>query len=292
MDVMRVNANGIDIAYETFGDPAAPPLVLVMGLGTQMLGWPDQFCRDLAAAGFYVVRFDNRDIGQSTHLDGLDVPNVIRVALRRRPPPYRIEDMATDTVAFLDALGLGPVHLVGASMGGFIAQTVALLAPHRVASLTLIMTSTGSRRVGLTRPRVVSAVLRRKPATNRRDAIAASAEMLRLIGSRSYPIEDEYVLDFAGLSYDRGYNPAGSQRQLAAVVAQSDRTRQLAQISVPTLVMHGLHDPLVSVSGGIAIARAIPGARFVGFNGMGHDLPIPLWPQFIAEIAEVTGRAG
>ena len=291
MTTQRVDANGIEIAYDTFGDPGDAPLVLVMGLGTQRLAWPAEFCAELASQGFFVVRFDNRDIGESTHLDELPSPSPVAVVLRRSKPAYLLDDLAADTLAFIDALGLKDVHLVGASMGGFIAQLVAIRRPELLASLTLIMTSTGSRLVGRTKPSVLAAVLRRKPAADRPGAIEASVDMLRLIHSPAYPFDEPVVREFAGQSYDRAYDPAGAQRQLGAVVSQSDRTRKLARLDVPTLVMHGLHDPLVNVSGGLAVARAIPGARFVGFHGMAHDLPRELWPDFIAEIVSVTRRS-
>jgi pimeloyl-ACP methyl ester carboxylesterase len=290
MDERRVAANGIEIAYQTFGDRGERPLVLVMGLGTQLLGWPEPLCRQLADQGFFVVRFDNRDIGQSTHLDALGVPNLPAVALRRQPPAYTIDDMAADTIGLFDALELGPVHLVGASMGGFIAQTVALRVPGRVASLTLMMTSTGSRLVGGATPPVLAQVMRRRVASTREAAVEGTVAILRMIGSGGYEFDDAYIRELAGQSYERGYDPDGNQRQLAAIVAQPNRTRRLAQLTVPTVVMHGLQDPLVAASGGMALARAIPRARFVGFNGMGHGLPRELWPQFVAEIVAVASR--
>jgi pimeloyl-ACP methyl ester carboxylesterase len=291
MAQLRTSVNGIEIAYETFGVESNPRIVLVMGLGTQSLAWPEGFCRALAGRGFHVVRFDNRDIGGSTHLDAAPVPNPVAAALLRRRIPYRLEDLAADTIAFIAALGPGPVHLVGASMGGFIAQLVALQAPELISSLTLIMTSTGSRRVGLPSPRLVAAVLRTKPAGSKDEAVAASLAMFALIGSPGYVAEKASMQALAEQSYDRGYNPAGNARQLAAVVAQTDRTKQLARLAVPTLVMHGLHDPLVAPNGGLALAQVIPGARFVGFHGMGHDLPAQLWPDFVEEIVAVTERA-
>jgi len=289
--VRHVRANGIDIAYETFGDEGNPAMLLVMGLGTQMLGWPDELCERLAGNGFHVIRFDNRDIGLSRHLDGEAVPDIVRVALRRQKPPYGIEDMASDAIALIEVLGLGPAHVVGASMGGFIAQTMALKRPDLLRSLTLIMTSTGSRRVGHPSPRVIATVLRRKPAVGRSAAIAASLAMFRLIGSPAYPMDEESHNELAGRSYDRAYDPAGSGRQLAATVAQADRTRALSTIAVPTLVMHGLSDRLVNASGGLALARIIPGATFIGFHGMGHDFPRALWPDFVREITANALRA-
>ena len=289
-DVRRVRANGIDIAYETFGDPGDPPAVLVMGLGTQMLAWPDELCEQLAESGLYVVRFDNRDCGLSTHLDHLPVPSLRDILLRRRPP-YRIDDMADDTVGLVDALGLGPVHLVGASMGGFIAQTVAVRHPERLRSLTLMMTSTGSRRVGQAKPKLFGRLVRRRVVTDRHEAMSAAVETFSIIGSQGYAFDEDYLRDLAGRSYDRAYYPKGYLRQLAAVAAQHNRTRDLRRITVPTLVMHGLHDPLVASSGGLALARTIPRSRLVAFSGMGHDLPRALWPDFVTEITALTKRA-
>jgi pimeloyl-ACP methyl ester carboxylesterase len=291
MSTQSIGANGITLAYEAFGEHSNPPVLLVMGLGTQMLAWPEEMCRALAAEGYFVIRFDNRDAGLSTHLNELPSPDPLAVVSRRQRPPYQLEDMAADTLALIDALGLGRVHLVGASMGGFISQLVALRSPQQIASLTLIMTSTGSRRVGRASGRVVAAVLRRKPAIDRQQAIDASLGMFRLIRSRGFSFDEDAVREYAGRSYDRGYDPAGGRRQLAAVVAQTNRTRRLRRLRIPTLVMHGLHDPLVGPSGGLALAKAIPGARFIGFHGMGHDLPRELWPDYIAAIVALTRRA-
>jgi pimeloyl-ACP methyl ester carboxylesterase len=289
---IRLNAgDDIVIAYETFGRRDDPAVVLVMGLGTQMLGWPDEFCVDLAGRGYYVIRFDNRDIGLSTHLHDAPSPDIRAVALRRRRPAYSLQDMADDTIGLLDALGLSRVHLVGASMGGFIAQLVALGQPQRIISLTLIMTSTGSRRVGQASRALVWAMLRRKPATEREAAIASSVGMYRLLRSAGYPADEEYTAALAAESYDRGYDPTGGNRQLGAVIGQSNRTKALRRLAIPTLVMHGLHDPLVRASGGLALARTIPGARFVGFHGVGHDLPRALWPRFASEIDDLARTA-
>jgi len=283
-----VAANGMELAYETFGDASAPPVVLIMGLATQMIAWPDELCEGLARDGLFVVRFDNRDVGESTHLRNLPPPRLADIVVRRRPPPYSIGDMAADVAGLLDSLGLGQVHLVGASMGGFIAQTVALEHPDRVRTLTLMMTSTGSRRVGQPRPRIYARLLRRRVAAGRPAAIAATVETFRLIGSPGFVFDEQYIRDLAGRSYDRGYDPVGSRRQLAASVSQPNRTADLRRITVPALVIHGLHDPLVAPSGGLAIARAIPDSRFAGFSGMGHDLPRALWPEFVREIAALT----
>jgi pimeloyl-ACP methyl ester carboxylesterase len=286
----RVGANGIELAYETFGQAGDPAIVLVMGWATQRIAWPDEMCEALATGGHFVVRFDNRDSGASTHLEHVPPPPLGEVLTRRRRPPYTIGDMADDVAALLDGLGLASVHLVGASMGGFIAQTVALRHPGRVRSLTLMMTSTGSLRVGLARPRVYARLLRREVISGREAAVASAVETFRLIGSRGYPFDEAHVREVAGRSWDRGFDPAGSLRQLEATVTQPNRTAALHQITVPALVMHGLADPLVGPSGGLALARAIPGCRFIGYPGMGHDLPRPLWPEFVEQITALAAR--
>jgi pimeloyl-ACP methyl ester carboxylesterase len=283
-----VTANGIQVAFETLGDPSDPPLLLVMGLGAQMIAWPDELCESLAARNYFVVRFDNRDAGLSSHLPELGTPSPLAVLAGRARRPYSVDDMADDAVGLLEALDMTAAHVVGASMGGFIAQAMVLRHPQRVRSLTLIMTSTGSRLVGHPRARLAVRLVRRRPATDREMAINSVVETFRQIGSPGYPFDEERIRQLGGRSYDRTYDPDGYLRQLAAVTTQSDRTRNLRQVDVPTVVLHGLDDPLVSVSGGRAIARAIPGARFVGFPGMGHDLPGPLWPLFAEEICTIA----
>lgn len=290
-ELKTVPANGIEIAYETFGDRGAPPLVLVMGLGTQMLAWPDELCEDLARRGHHVVRFDNRDVGASTHFHGVRAPRVAQLLARRARPPYTIRDMADDALGLIDQLDLAPVHLVGASLGGFIAQTAVLRAPERFRSLTLIMTSTGSRRVGQSDPRLVRRLLQRPVISSREEAMEAVLDTFRVIGSKGYPLDEDRLRDLAARSFDRAYDPGGYRRQLAAVVAQPNRTAELARLQIPTLVMHGLHDPLVAPSGGLALARTIRGARFVGFSGMGHDLPRALWPELADHISALVRRA-
>lgn len=281
-------ANGIELAYETFGDRADPAVVLVMGLGTQMIAWPDELCETLAAGGRFVVRYDNRDVGLSTHLTDVRAPDVKDVLLRRKRPPYTVDDLADDLGGLLDGLGLETAHVVGASMGGFIAQVFALAHPERVRSLTLMMTSTGSRRVGQAKPAILARLLRRKTARDRETALELAVETFGVIGSRGTMFDADHLRDLAGRSFDRAHDPGGYYRQLAAILAQGDRTRALTTLKVPTLVMHGLHDPLVAPSGGLALARLIRGARFVGFSGMGHDLPRTLWPAFAEEILRHT----
>lgn len=283
-----VHANGIEIAYETFGSPEDPALLLVMGLGTQMIAWPDQLCADLAGHGLFVIRFDNRDSGLSTHLDGTPPPSYLDVLVKRARPPYTIEDMAEDAVGLLDGLGVRRAHVVGASMGGFIAQALALRHPSRVATLTLIMTSTGSRFVGNPKVRVFWSLLRRRVAADRASALDAALEIAEIIGSKGYAFDQEQFGDYFHRAYDRAYDFDGYLRQLAAIGAQTNRGRQLGQLRMPALVIHGLHDPLVAVSGGLALARRLRHATFVGFSGMGHDLPRDLWPAIVSEIATLT----
>jgi pimeloyl-ACP methyl ester carboxylesterase len=277
----------IELAYETFGDATDPAILLVMGLGTQMIAWPDEMCALLADAGHHVIRFDNRDVGLSTHLD-LPAPSVPDMLLRR-DPAYTVGDMASDALGLLDHLEVDRAHVVGASMGGFISQTLALAAPDRVLSLALLMTSTGSRRVGQASPRILQHMARRVPAQTREAAAEESVRNYRLIGSPSH-LDEDLVRELAGRAYDRSYDPGGTQRQLAAILAQPNRTRDLRRIAVPTLVVHGLDDPLVAASGGLAIAKAIPGATFIGHSGMGHDLPRTLWRTLTADILSLVDR--
>jgi pimeloyl-ACP methyl ester carboxylesterase len=282
----KVAANGIEIAYDTFGRDTEPAVVLIMGLGTQRIAWPDELCRDLAAAGRHVVRFDNRDVGESTHLPELGNPTVADMARGRAP--YRLDDMADDTLGLLDALSLDTAHIVGASLGGFIAQTVALRAPQRVTTLILAMTSTGSWRVGRASPRAIMRLLAGGSAADRATAIDQVVATYRVIGSPGYPFDEQRLRERAGISYDRAYDPGGARRQLAASLRQADRTKKLRRLTVPTLVIHGLADPLVAPSGGLALANAIPHARFIGFAGMGHDLPQALWPRLTRELIDHT----
>jgi pimeloyl-ACP methyl ester carboxylesterase len=282
-ETLRAPANGIEIAYDTFGNRGDPAILLIMGLGTQMIAWPEFFCQDLADAGFFVIRFDNRDVGHSTYLTG-ETPSLTQVVLRRKPPAYSLDDMAGDATGLLDALDLDRAHIVGASLGGFIAQTLVLRSPERVLSMTLMMTSTGSRKVGQPKPALIKRLLQSRDIADREDAIEVSIDVLRSISSPGYPVDEQLLRELVARSYDRGHNPAGRLRQLTAAAIQPNRTRDLATVQAPTTVLHGLHDPLIGVSGGIAVARAIPGAKFVGYSGMGHDLPRPLIPRIANEI--------
>src|SRR5580700_5652674 len=269
---------GITLCYETFGDRANPTALLIMGLGTQMLAWQEDFCEALADRDLHVVRFDNRDIGRSTHLTGRP-PTVPELLLRsRRAAHYSLGDMADDAAGLLHELELEPAHIIGASMGGMIAQTLAIRHPDAVRSLVSIMSNTGSRRHGQPSLRVYPIFLRRPPRG--RDEFTAHMERLfATIGSRGLPRDEEDLRAIAIASYERDHDPAGPGRQLAAIIASGDRTAQLRAITAPTLVIHGSGDPLVAPSGGRATARAIPGAELMIVEGMGHDLPPAVWPQ-------------
>jgi pimeloyl-ACP methyl ester carboxylesterase len=282
----------VDIAYETFGDPANPALLLVMGLATQMIAWHEDFCAQLAERGFHVIRFDNRDVGRSSAMRDLPVPTLRQLALRsKRAAGYTLSDMAGDAVGLLDHLGIERAHVVGASMGGMIAQTIAIEHPDRVLSLCSIMSNTGARFSG--QPKLATyRVLLGTPPKDRDKFIDHVLKMYRVIGSPGFDRNEDDLRDVAARSYDRGRNPAGSGRQLAAIIASGDRTSGLGSISVPTVVIHGTKDRLVSPSGGRATAKAIPGARLVKIEGMGHDLPRGTWPQIIGAIAENAARAG
>ncbi|MFL6239475.1 MAG: alpha/beta fold hydrolase [Actinomycetes bacterium] len=288
--VRHIEANGIDIAFETFGDPSGSPVLLVMGLGTQMLAWPEDFCEALAARGHYVIRFDNRDSGLSTHLYSVRAPNPVSVYLGRAKPPYTLDDCAKDTLGLMDALGLPSVHLVGISMGGFVAQTVAVAHPERLRSLTLMMTSTGNRLVGYAKPKMILNILRRRTVRTRDEAMDAAVETFRSIGSPGYDVDEERIREVAARAFDRAHDPGGYLRQLSAIMAQPDRTAKLRQLAVPTLVIHGRADPLVNWTGGRALAKAIPGAKLHVFPGMGHDMPRALWPRFAEEIGDLAER--
>jgi pimeloyl-ACP methyl ester carboxylesterase len=286
-----VGPAAIDIAYERLGDPKAPPVLLIMGLSAQLIAWPDDFCQALVAQGFHVIRFDNRDAGQSTHMTNAPVPNFPAViAGDLSTASYTLSDMAADTVGLLDALGIASAHLVGASMGGFIAQTIAIEYPARVRSLTSIMSTTGDRTVGQLKPEAL-ALFAAPPVTSREGAIERALFGARLIGSPGFPRDEAAIAERAGQAYDRGFNPIGIIRQGVAVVASGDRTAKLRELTVPTLVMHGNEDKMCEVSGGHATAAAIRGSKLVVFDGMGHDLPRALWPRMIAEITALVRTA-
>jgi pimeloyl-ACP methyl ester carboxylesterase len=276
MDVGR----GISLACEQFGDPGAQPLMLIMGLGQQMLSWPAEFCEQLAARGYRVIRFDNRDSGQSTHMRFR--PSSMAGLLVRRWPAgqYDLTDMAADSAGLLDALGYRDAHLVGVSMGGMIAQTVAALYPERVRTLTSVMSTTGAQRVG--RPALSTwRLMAARPPRSRQAAADHAVRMFRHISSHGFPYDAARVREEAALAWDRDPSSAGTGRQLAAIFRSGDRTAQLRAVTAPTLVIHGDRDRMVNPTGGAATARAITGARLETITGLGHDLPRGAWPVLI-----------
>ena len=281
----------VDLCYETFGDPADPTMLLIMGLGTQMLGWDTAFCEQLAACGFHVIRYDNRDIGHSTILDDFPAPTLGQIVRRDKGVvAYTLADMAADGVGLLDHLGIERAHLVGASMGGMIAQMIAARRPERVLSLVSIMSSTGSRLSG--QPALSTYRLFLRPIARERDAyVRQAAELFEHIGSRGFDKDEDAFLEMLGAMHDRGHSPGSSSRQLAAILTAGNRTAELRHITAPTLVIHGTADRLIRPSGGRATARAIPGAHLLTIEGMGHDLPRGAWPQITDAIVENAARA-
>ena len=281
----------VELCYETFGDPSAPALLLTMGLATQMLGWHEDLCAELAGRGFFVIRYDNRDVGRSQRMNG-SAPSVFQLLRRdRRAASYTLEDMAADAVGLLDHLGVDAAHVVGASMGGMIAQTMTARHPERVLSLASVMSNTGARWSGQPSPRLYH-VLLKNPPRDRAAYMEHAVWVFSKIGSPGFERDEEDLRRVAGMSFDRGINPAGTARQLAAIIATGDRTPLLRTIAVPTVVVHGTRDRLVPPSGGRATARAIPGARLLMIEGMGHDLPRATWPRLLDAIEQNAARAG
>ncbi len=284
-------SNGIEIAYEAFGDPADPTVLLIMGLGVQMLGWDAEFCELLAGRGFCAVRFDNRDVGRSTKIEGGRRPDLMAAAMGdASSASYTLDEMADDCAGLLDHLGVEAANVVGASQGGMIAQTLAIRHPERMLSLVSIMSSTGDRAVGQPHPEALPALLTRPPAD--RDGYAEFVvRTWRVIGSPGFDPDEEKLRERARASFDRGYYPEGTARQLVAILASGDRTEALRRLDVPAVVIHGTDDALIDVSGGKATAAAIPGAELELIEGMGHDLPRVLWPRFVDLIVANAERA-
>jgi pimeloyl-ACP methyl ester carboxylesterase len=281
-------ANGIDICYEIFGDATAEPMLLIMGLGAQMILWDDDFCRQLAARGFRVIRFDNRDIGRSSRLSGgkpLRPLELLKLRFLRIPvaAPYKVIDMAKDTVGLMDVLGIKSAHLVGASMGGMIAQEIALSFPDRVRSLTSIMSTTGNPKVPPP-TREASAMLMAPPPRTKEEYLDRFAKTWKILRVGSFPEDEAMDRSRAERTYERGLNPAGVGRQLRAILGSGSRKYRLQMVKAPTLVIHGTVDPLVHPEGGKDTAASIPGAKLLMVDGMGHALPIPMWPQIINAI--------
>jgi len=284
--------NGIEIAYQEIGDPDGEPLLLIMGLATQMLAWDEGFCAMLAERGFRVVRFDNRDIGHSTKIEAAGVPKRTDMLLgRRRTAPYLLRDMAEDTMGLMDHLGIESANLVGASMGGMIAQTVAIRHPERVRSLVSMMSSTGNRWLGVPTWKAFGTLFAR-PGAGRDAAIERTVKTFRTIGSPAYPMDEARFRELAAASYDRSHSRAGIARQLHAITASGDRTAALERLRLPATVIHGASDPLIRPLAGRATARAIRDSQLRIFDGMGHDLPPKLWPDFVEEIGATAQRPG
>jgi len=280
----------IELYVEGVGDPSGPPLVLIAGHGAQLLFWHPELVDAFVARGFFVVRFDNRDVGLSTHLDAAGVPDVWAAALGgTEAVPYLIEDMADDVAGMLAAMGLGAAHVLGISLGGMIAQSLAIRHGDRVASLTSLMSTPAPLAVGTPRDEVIEQWLAPSP-TSREGIIEASVASARRHGSPLLGLDEPWLRELAGASFDRCFDPDGVTRQLAAVVASPDRRPGLAQVAVPTLVVHGADDPVVTVEGGEATADAVPGARLVIFDKMGHDIPRAIWPALVDDVAALAGR--
>ncbi|MEM7337866.1 MAG: alpha/beta hydrolase [Actinomycetota bacterium] len=289
----RAAANGIELCYDTFGDPADPALLLVAGFTAQMVSWRREFCEMFAEAGFHVIRYDNRDVGHSTKTTG-DAPDVLTLVMRGQSGdtvdpsevPYTLSDMAADGIGLLDALGIDTAHVVGASMGGMIVQHMAIEHPHRVASVTSIMSSTGNHEVGTATDEALGALLA-PPAADRAGLIEQTVHTSKVIGGSLWD-EDEARLR-AAEALDRMHHPEGPPFQLAALIAAGDRTERLGAVTAPFLVIHGPLDTLIDISGGHATAAAVPGAELLVLDEMGHDMPEALWPQMVGAIAEIAG---
>src|SRR3954454_1313357 len=281
----------VELCYETFGDAGNPAVLLIMGLGTQMIAWHEDFCAQLAERGFFVIRYDNRDVGRSTKFSSSPPPTPRELLTRKIPrAPYTLDEMADDGAGLLDALGIDAAHVVGASMGGMIAQVLAARHPGRVLSLVSIMSTTANRWKGQPALRV-SRFLLRKPATDREVQISRVMKLFKVVGSPGFERDEAELREMLELSFERGSDPAGMARQLGAIVVSGDRTAAVRRITAPTLVIHGTKDKMVRVSGGRATARAIPGARLMLIAGMGHDLPRGAWPQILDGIAQNAASA-
>ncbi len=289
----QITANGIKIEYETFGDPAHPPMLLIMGLGAQLTLWPIELVEALVTRGYYVIRFDNRDIGLSQHFDAAGKPNMLRVIATRlfgvRPRlAYHLSDMAADAVGLLDALKIDSAHIVGASMGGMIAQLVAASYPERTRSLTSIMSTTGNRAVPRAAPEAMAVLTDRPLSADLAIVVDFGVKAAQVIGSPAYPAPEAWLRERIERDFRRSFHPVGALRQMAAIMADGDRRERLRAITAPTLVIHGEADPLVPVEGGRDTAASIKGARLHLIPGMGHNLPLEL----VEEVSEaIAGNA-
>ena len=290
-------ANGIQIEYDTFGDKSSPALLLIIGLGSQMIHWDEEFCDGLAGKGYFVIRFDNRDTGLSTKFDEAGLPDIMgiisaRMAGKPVDLPYTLEDMAEDTAGLLDSLGIEKAHICGMSMGGMIAQTLALRHPERFLSLTSIYSTTGNPELPQPQPDVTALLLTPTPF-EREAAIEHSMKVFKTISGPGFPFDEAWHRNILERSYDRSFYPSGIMRQFMAILAQQNRKQALSSLLIPTLVIHGTDDPLVPIACGRDTARAIPESAFLSIEGMGHDLPHGgAWPQVMEAIIKHTQNAG
>ena len=290
---MKIKANGVQIEVEDSGPGPAgaprPAVLLIMGLGMQLVAWPPELVQGLVDAGYRVIRHDNRDVGLSQRMENLGKPNLLWAGLQHKlgfapRPPYTVADMAADALGVLDALGVQQAHVVGMSMGGMIAQRLALAAPNRVLSLTSVMSSSGAPGLPQARPEVMAALLRRPSGRDRQAVVDHYVRLFRVIGSPGFESPEAELRQRIEQASDRGFYPVGTLRQMLAVMADTTRAAQLAQISTPTLVFHGKDDPLLPYACGEDTARRIPGAHLIGVPGMGHDLPLPVVDRLLAAL--------
>lgn len=291
----RATANGIQIEYETFGNPSGRPLLMIIGLGAQMIHWDDDLCKDLAERGHHVIRFDNRDVGLSTKFEEAGVPDLMETfgkIMRGEEirPPYTLDDMADDAVGLLDALGIRKAHICGMSMGGMIAQTIAIRHPSRVLSLISIYSTTGNPKVPQPKPEVIQLLIA-PPPKEREANVEHMLGVFKTIAGPGFPVDEKWTRKILAQSYDRCFCPQGMVRQLVAILTQGNRGPALTSVKAPTLVVHGTSDPLVPVEGGKDTAKAIPGAQLMLIEGMGHDLPHGgAWPRIVEAIAVHTQK--
>lgn len=293
----KTTANGIEIHYEEQGDPAAPAMLLIMGFGAQLTLWPDELVEALAAQGFRVIRYDNRDVGLSQKFDGVKAPGLVKMTLLSKigftpKVPYTLADMADDGVGLLDALGIERAHIVGASMGGMIAQHVAARHPDRCLSLTTVFSTTGNPKLPPARPESMKALITRPDSTEEGVLVEHGMMLARTIGSPGYPAPEDRLRERTLASVRRSFYPEGPTRHLSAIVADGDRRAMLRDIAVPTLVLHGEDDPLVPCEGGRDTAASIPGARLKTIPGWGHDLPLELVDELAGAIGEHARQNG
>ncbi len=292
----RIKANGIEIEYETFGRKGDPALLLIMGLGAQLTLWPESLCEGLASHGFHVVRYDNRDVGLSTDFDKWGVPNIMDAFMKlmkgeKVATPYLLDDLANDAVGLLDALGIDRAHMVGASMGGMIAQILAARFPERTRSLVSIMSTSGRRGLPMGKPEAVAMLSAQPEGPSREQLVAHAIKLRTVIGSPGYPADPAELRALVERNIDRRYYPAGAARQYLAVLASGDRVDLLKTVKVPTLVLHGADDPLLPVEGGRDVASLVPGAKIETFPGWGHDIPKEMVPKLVASISKFCAAA-